>query len=96
MGLALSRIHLAYTFFYEVSSIGSKAPSFKNSKLVSCSRDERQQQPSPLVLFFFPILGCLVAKKIQLSHCFQWIFLRKEWVDSSFIHLLIFSLFGFG
>ena len=38
-----SKIDLAYTFFDEVSSIGSKAPSFKNPKLVSYSRDERQQ-----------------------------------------------------
>ena len=35
-----------------------------------------------LILFSFPNLGCLVAKKTQLfycfSNCFQWIFLRKK------------------
>ena len=31
---------------------------------------ERERHPSPLVLFSFPILGCLFAKKIQLSYCF--------------------------
>ena len=35
-----------------------------------------------LILFSFPNLGCLVAKKTQLFYCFpnrfQWIFLRKK------------------
>ena len=53
-----------------------------------------------LILFSFPNLGCLVAKKTQLfycfSNCFQWIFLRKKkLVDSSFIYLSISNLFGF-
>ena len=39
-------------------------------------------------------------KKIQLSYCFpncfQWIFLRKRWVDSSFVNLSISKLLGLG
>ena len=53
------------------------------------------------LLFSSPILGCLVAKKIQLSYYFPnyfpWIFLRKKKkVDSLFIHLSISNYLGLG
>ena len=78
------QIDPTYTFLMKSHQLDQGLLSFKEPKIcfLCCRKRETQPQPSLLIFLSSPILGCLVAKKIQLSYCFPncftWIFLRKN------------------
>ena len=93
-------IQLTLFFFMKSHPLDQEFLSFKNPKLASYSGEKDTEVAISfgyLLLSYFGVFSC---HEIQLSYYFrdhfQKIFLKKWWVDSSFIHLSISSLFGFG
>ena len=87
-------------FFMKSHPLDQEFLSFKNPKLASYSGEKDTEAAISfgyLLLSYFGVFSC---HEIQLSYYFpdhfQKIFLKKWWVDSSFIHISISSLFGFG